>query len=47
MPKNVQTTVKLRSLHMLASESVSHSAVSDSLDPMGYNPTGSSVHGIL
>ena len=32
---------------MLASESVSYSAMSDSLDPMGYNPTGSSVHGIL
>ena len=29
------------------SESVSHSVVSNSCDPMDYSPPGSSVHGIL
>ena len=36
-----------KSVYFLESESVSHSVMSHSLQPLDYNPPGSSVHGIL
>ena len=44
---NIGSFLKILVALLKESESVSHSVMSDSLQPMDSSPSGSSIHGIL